>query len=57
LGKAVAIIRTLARAPIEQTTGNIGGVNIARIFIFQLVEAASTTAIAQRFPLRPVERL
>ena len=42
-------------APIKQVAGNIGGVQFPGILILKLVDATFAAAIAQGFPLRPVE--
>lgn len=56
IGAAVLVIAAETGLAIEQATGNICRVEIAGILILDLVQAAFSAAVAQRFPLRTVER-
>lgn len=50
------VIEATAVAPIEQFARDIGRIEEPGLFIFQLVHAATTAAVAQRLPLAAVER-
>lgn len=49
------VIAAEAGLAIEQAAGDVGRVEIAGIFVLDLVQAAFAAAVAQRFPLRAVE--
>ena len=52
---AVGVIGALARAAVEQFARDVGRIELAGLVIFELVQAAAPAAVAQRFPLAPVE--
>jgi hypothetical protein len=41
---------------VQQLAGDIGGIDVAGVGVFDLVQAALAAAVAQRFPLGPAER-
>ena len=53
---AVAVIKAAAVPAVEQLASDIGRVEDARFFVFELVHAAAAAAVAQRLPLATVER-
>ena len=52
---AVGIIAAAAVAPVKQLAGDVGRVEDAGVFVFQLVHATAAAAVAQRLPLARVE--
>ena len=52
---AARIIAALAGATVEQFARHVGGVELARLIIFEFVQAAAPAAVAQCFPFAPVE--
>ena len=53
---AVAIIGAARGRMIEQAAGDVGLDDRAGVLVLYLVQAAAAAAVAQRFPLAPVER-
>ena len=49
------IVKAAAVATVEQLAGDVGRVKKARYFIFELVDAAAPTAVAQGLPLAAVQ--
>ena len=49
------VIEAAAAAPVEQFARDIGGIEQAGFFIFELVHAAAPAAVAQRLPFAAVE--
>ena len=51
----LAIIAALPAMPVEQAAGDIGRIDVPRILILRLVQAAFAASVAQRFPLRAIK--
>ena len=47
---AVRVVLAAAGAGIEQFAGNVGEIDLAGILVFQLLQAAPRSAVAQAFP-------
>ena len=56
IGVAVLVVGTASGLAVEQAAGDVGRVELARLLVLQLVQAAFAASVAQRFPLRAVER-
>lgn len=50
--EARRVIRAAATFRIQKPAGNIRVVDISGVFIFELVKAAATATVAERFPFR-----
>src|SRR5438270_1140864 len=52
----VLIIGATAVPAVEKLAGDVRRIENARLLVFQFVDAAATTAVAQRLPLTAIER-
>lgn len=52
---AVFVVKATAIAAIEQFACDVGGIKQSRLFIFELMDAATPTAVTQGFPLAPIK--
>ena len=50
---AIGVVAALAGVTVQEAAGNVGIFQLARVFVFQLDEAAFRTSIAEGFPLLP----
>jgi hypothetical protein len=49
---SVFVVRASTRVVIEQSASHSGQFDLARVFVLQLVQAALSASIAERFPFR-----
>ena len=54
-GLAVLVIHAACGLRVEQPAGDIGVLDLAGVFIFDLVQAAASATVAQGFPFRRIE--